>query len=87
MISAFAVYVRPSASTRNGGGDRLTEVTAAATSSVPNRSAWARISAIRSGPMMPFRNPGKFSTSVVVVSWPPASRPSNSSGFKLARAV
>ena len=36
--------------------------------------------------MMPSRNPGQFSTSVVSISWPPASSPSMSSGFRLARA-
>src|SRR4029078_1208210 len=41
----------------------------------------------RSGPMMPSRWPGQFSTSVVSISWPPASRPSMTSGFRLARAV
>ena len=37
--------------------------------------------------MMPSRKPGQFSTSVVSISWPPASRPSMTSGFRLARAV
>src|SRR5438128_1407392 len=55
--------------------------------SVPKRSACARISAIRSGPMMPSRNPGKFSTAVVSISCPPASWPSMSSGLRLARAA
>ena len=54
--------------------------------SAPNRSAWTRISAIRSGPMIPSRNPGQFSTSVVNINCPPASSPSMSSGFKFARA-
>ena len=36
--------------------------------------------------MMPSRNPGQFSTIVVSISCPPASRPSTSVGFRLARA-
>ena len=43
---------------------------------------------ISSGPMMPSWNPGKFSTSVVFISAPPAvTEPSNTSGFSDARAV
>ena len=56
--------------------------------SVPNFSACTRISAIRSGPMMPSRYPGKFSTSVVIISWPPASSPSMSERLQVgARRV
>src|SRR5580765_684703 len=55
--------------------------------SAPNRSACARISAIRSGPMIPSRYPGQFSTIVVSINWPPASSPSMTSGFRFARAV
>src|SRR5918992_5359989 len=55
--------------------------------SVPNRSDCARISVIRSGPMIPSRNPGQFSTIVVSISCPPASRPSMSSGLRFARAA
>ncbi len=59
-----------------------------ATNSVPNRSACWRISSISAGPMMPCAKPGKFSTSVVVISAPPAvTEPSNISGSSLARAA
>ena len=38
--------------------------------------------------MMPSRKPGKFSTSVVFISAPPAvTAPSKSSGLRLARAA
>src|SRR4051812_44184784 len=37
--------------------------------------------------MTPSLCPGQFSTSVVSISCPPASRPSMTSGFRLARAV
>ena len=58
------------------------------TSSAPKRSAWARMLSMRSGPMMPSRKPGKFSTSVVFISAPPAvTAPSKTSGFSDARAV
>ena len=63
-------------------------MTSSETSSAPKRSAWARISSIRAGPMMPSRKPGKFSTSVVFISAPPAvTEPSKTSGCRLARAA
>ena len=47
---------------------------------------------VSSPPIRPSGKPGKFSTSVVVVSWPPAampfaSQPSNKMGCSAARAV
>ena len=47
---------------------------------------------INSGPEMPSGKPGKFSTSVVVVNWPPAAtppaiKPSNNNGRMAARAA
>jgi len=39
------------------------------------------------GPWMPSGKPGKFSTSVVMESWPPGSWPSMTSGVRLARAA
>ena len=58
------------------------------TSSAPKRSAWARMLSMSSGPMMPSWKPGKFSTSVVFISAPPAvTAPSKTSGFSDARAV
>jgi hypothetical protein len=47
---------------------------------------------VSSPPIRPSGKPGKFSTSVVVVSWPPAaipfaSQPSNKMGCSSARAV
>ena len=67
---------------------RSTSTMSSETSSAPNRSAWARISSIRAGPMMPSRKPGKFSTSVVFISAPPAvTEPSNTSGCSEARAA
>ena len=58
------------------------------TISAPKRSAWARICSMSCGPMMPSVKPGKFSTSVVFMSAPPAvTEPSNSSGASWARAA
>ena len=71
----------------NGRFRRSTDMTLPASTSVPNRSACARISTMRSGPMMPSRNPGQFSTIVVSISCPPASSPSIRRGLRLARAV
>jgi len=51
----------------------------------PNRCAWDFMFMISIGPSIPSTNPGKFSTNVVVESWPPGSRPSSTSGSKLAR--
>jgi hypothetical protein len=73
--------------TTNGRTGQVDRLTWPRTTSAPNRSACARIAAIRSGPMMPSAKPGKFSTAVVSISCPPASRPSMTSGFRLARAV
>ena len=73
--------------TTNGGAASSTAVTSPATISAPNRSACARISAMSSGPMMPSRNPGKFSTAVVSINCPPDSRPSMTRGSRFARAA
>lgn len=58
---------------------------------VPNRNDCARNLSISSGPNTPLGKPGKFSTSVVVVSCPPAAKPfamkpSKRTGFRFARA-
>ena len=49
--------------------------------SAPMARAWASIRTIRSGPCTSV-SPGQFSTSVVVVSWPPGSSPCTSSGSR-----
>lgn len=60
---------------------RSTATTSSGTSSAPKRSACARMLSMRSGPTIPSRKPGKFSTSVVFISAPPAvTAPSNTSG-------
>ncbi len=66
---------------------RSTAITSSATSSAPNRSACLRMESISSGPMMASAKPGKFSTSVVCMSAPPAvTEPSKTKGFSSARA-
>ena len=87
MISVLVRYSASLVVTTIGAAQRSTLVTLPWMMSVPNFSDWARISAIKSGPMMPSRWPGKFSTSVVSINWPPASRPSIRSGLRLARAA
>ena len=62
-------------------------VTFSAMYSAPKRWACCFMFSTSSGPMMPCGQPGKFSTSVVRESWPPASKPEMTSGFRLARAV
>ncbi len=55
--------------------------------SAPKRVACLRMFSTSSGPWMPSGNPGKFSTDVVMESWPPGSWPSMISGLRLARAL
>src|SRR5829696_6607176 len=70
-----------------GSAVRSTSVTSCGRSSAPKRSACVRMSSISCGPWMPSGNPGKFSTSVVVISAPPNCEPSNTRGCRLARAA
>ncbi len=88
-ITALARWTVPSESvTVLTSSLKSTALTSSGTSSEPNRSAWARMLSMRSGPMMPSRKPGKFSTSVVCISAPPAvTERSKTSGFSDARAV
>ena len=88
-MTALALWTVPSVSvTVLISPVRSTATTSSATSSAPKRSAWERMFSMSSGPMMPSRKPGKFSTSVVFISAPPAvTAPSNTSGFSEARAV
>ena len=62
-----------------------TSTTVSKTISVPKRSACLRVTSMSAGPWMPCGKPGKFSTSVVVVSWPPGWIPSTTSGSRFAR--
>ncbi len=67
---------------------RSTETMSSSTIPAPNFSAWARMLSMSTGPSMPSGKPGKFSTSVVVVSEPPTKMLlPNSSGRSWARAV
>jgi hypothetical protein len=86
MMSVRQVYSVSDTLTLNGVRRRSTDATLPRMISVPNRSACSRICPISSGPMIPSRNPGKFSTSVVSINCPPASSPSIMSGLRLARA-
>jgi len=86
-MSALARYSASSVRTAKGRSERFTEATCPWMISAPNRSACPRIAPINSGPRMPSVKPGKFSTVVVSISCPPASCPSMTSGFRLARAV
>jgi hypothetical protein len=88
-MTARARYSVPSESvTTLMSSSSRTDSTSSVMISVPNRSACARMFSMRSGPMMPSRNPGKFSTSVVFIRAPPAvTAPSNISGSRLARAA
>src|SRR5690349_15880012 len=76
-----------------GRADRSTRVTFSVTNSAPKRVACSRNRTMSSGPMIPSGKPGKFSTSVVSISWPPGwsevdeGSPSMTSGARLARAA
>ncbi len=89
MITALARWTVPSLSvTSLMSPVRSTETTSSSTISAPKRSAWALMLSMRSGPSIPVGNPGKFSTSVVVVSEPPTKiELPNSRGLSWARAV
>ena len=79
--------------TPKGRAEKSTRVTFLVRISVPKRLACSRKRDMSSGPMMPSGQPGKFSTSVVSMSWPPGwslveeGSPSMSSGSRFARAV
>ena len=66
---------------------RSTSVTSRGSSWAPNFSACVRMSSMSCGPWMPAGKPGKFSTSVVVMSAPPNWEPSNTRGWRFARAA
>jgi hypothetical protein len=69
MIRASVVIDLPLANVSvKGRFCRSTLVTSPCITSAPKRSAWARISVIKSGPMMPSRNPGQLSTIVVSIN-------------------
>ena len=57
-ITASAVYSTPRAQAWNGRPVRSTRSTSTSSMCVPNRSAWARNRAIRSGPWIPSGKPG-----------------------------
>ena len=68
MMTAPAWYSASVVATTNGRLLKSTRTTLPWMISAPNFSVCARISPMRSGPMMPSRWPGKFSTSVVSMS-------------------
>ena len=70
-MMASAVYSVSRTQTLNGRSVKSTAVTFSVRNWAPKRAACSRIRIIRSGPMMPSGKPGKFSTSVVSISWPP----------------
>ena len=72
-MTARAWKTSPSTTTFLMSPEKSTESTSSWRRSAPNFSAWARMFAMRSGPMMPSSKPGKFSTSVVFISSPPYS--------------
>jgi hypothetical protein len=84
-IIALPRYSVLATQTPNGDADRSTRSASAVTNSAPKRSACSRNFIISSGPRMPSGKPGKFSTSVVSMSWPPAPMPSTTIGRRLAR--
>jgi len=57
------------------------------TSVVPTCAACAAIWSMSHGPWTAVAKPGKFSTSVVMESWPPGCMPRTSIGERLARAA
>ncbi|KAI6671634.1 hypothetical protein NL676_006519 [Syzygium grande] len=69
--TASATTVLESVKTLKGRAEKSTLVTVSVKICVPNRSDWLRQRSMSSMPRIPSGKPGKFSTSEVVVSWPP----------------
>jgi len=95
-VRAYTVGVGPSSEPTKipiGLADSSTRVAFSVRISAPKRSAWERIDAMSSGPITPSAKPGKFSTSVVSISWPPGwslvedGSPSRTNGARSARAA
>ena len=92
-MTASASYTVSRTHTWNGRAERSTLVAFSVRNSAPKRSACWRKLPISSGPMIPSGKPGKFSTSVVSISWPPGwslvldGSPSMTRGARLARAA
>ena len=91
-ITASAITALESVKSLSGLEEKSTLVTVSVKILAPNRSDWRRKLSVRSAPRMPSGNPGKFSTSVVVVSWPPgamslAIHPSKRRGLSSALAA
>ena len=87
MITLLARCSTSSTQTPKGRSEKSTRDTSAASKVAPKRSAWPRMCCISSGPVIPSGKPGKFSTSVVSISCPPAPKPSMTRGDRLARAA
>lgn len=72
MITVLARWTVPAESVRSLMSPvRSTDTMSSSIISAPNFSAWARMFSVRTGPSTPWGKPGKFSTSVVVVTEPP----------------
>src|SRR3954453_23125036 len=93
MITARARYSSSSAQAKNGRTEKSTLLAFTVTYSAPKRAACSLKIVINSGPCTPSTTPGKCSTSVVNMSWPPGwslvddGSPSSTRGLRLARAV
>ena len=88
IMTARASSVPPPDNTSLGESAEKSEVdTSSMRYRAPNRSACCRISPTSAVPSVPSGKPGKFSTSAVVVSWPPGCSPSITSGERSARAA
>ena len=86
-MTASAVMRAPeSSSATKGRVFRSSFVTVSMKMRVPMARAWSSIFTIRSGPWISV-SPGQFSTSVVMVSWPPGCMPWISTGSSMARAA
>src|ERR1700677_2839721 len=87
MMTVFARIVLSEQTSFLGKEEKSTDRTSACSNRVPNFAACFLRLSISRKPSTPSGNPGKFSTSLVVVSCPPGSGPSMTSGPRLARAA
>ena len=83
MITVRVSIHSPSMLSRNGRVEKSVSSTAPCRYSAPKFCACFFMFSTRSGPWIPSGNPGKFSTSVVRESCPPASCPLTTSGLQI----
>ena len=73
MMMLLARMLLSEQTNRRGVDEKSTDCTSACSNRVPNFAACLRRLSMSWNPSTPSGNPGKFSTSEVIESWPPGS--------------